>query len=285
MCDSRLFQLLALVVLFALSFLGRTSKAFATTIMASPIPQNTPSKSKVSKKKAQDQDEDDEDDDDVDVESDEDLADQGKAISGNAAFLSDYMLRGISQTDHNPALQGGFDWVHPLGMYLGVWGSNVHFSDAPASLELDLYGGYTYHFDEQENEKTSLSAGALYYTYWASSDLNNWMFPVKGQWRAFSLEADYFPHWNGQETQAVYLQAGWQDKLVWDVKLGALAGYSVFVGGEEPTDPNYADFTVSASKEYFGVEWGIAGVFVTETVMTETGTTGNRAVFSMSKGL
>ena len=60
-------------------------------------------------------------------------------ISGNVALTTDYRFRGISQTDRNPAVQGGFDWSHDSGFYLGTWGSNVDFA---GSLELDYYGGY-----------------------------------------------------------------------------------------------------------------------------------------------
>ena len=65
------------------------------------------------------------------------------SITGNLALTSNYMFRGISQTWDKPAIQGGFDWTHPSGFYLGTWASNV--SDNiynNASVEWDLYGGY-----------------------------------------------------------------------------------------------------------------------------------------------
>lgn len=68
-------------------------------------------------------------------------------LVANLAFYSQYVFRGISQTDKKPALQGGVDYTHASGAYLGLWASNVSWiSDAApgvsASLELDLYGGY-----------------------------------------------------------------------------------------------------------------------------------------------
>ncbi|MCC4114001.1 TorF family putative porin [Aromatoleum toluclasticum] len=72
-------------------------------------------------------------------------------IAANVALVSDYAYRGISQTDEKPALQGGFDYAHASGLYVGVWGSNVSWlSDLERgtgehsgnSLELDVYGGY-----------------------------------------------------------------------------------------------------------------------------------------------
>ncbi len=62
----------------------------------------------------------------------------------NAAVTSDYRYRGISQTRLQPALQGGADYVHAAGWYVGAWASTIKWTkDAggDGSIELDLYGG------------------------------------------------------------------------------------------------------------------------------------------------
>jgi uncharacterized protein (TIGR02001 family) len=66
--------------------------------------------------------------------------DSPHTVTGNLSFVSDYQYRGISQTDEDMAIQGGFDYAHTSGFYAGVWGSNVEFVDA--NMELDVYGGY-----------------------------------------------------------------------------------------------------------------------------------------------
>lgn len=58
-------------------------------------------------------------------------------VTGNIAFTSDYMFRGLSQTD-GPAVQGGLD-VAVDQFYVGAWGSNVNFNN---SVEMDLYAGF-----------------------------------------------------------------------------------------------------------------------------------------------
>ena len=64
-------------------------------------------------------------------------------FSGNAGLVSDYRFRGFTQTDYDPAFQGGFDFAHKSGFYLGNWNSNVEQSlYTGASLEMDFYGGY-----------------------------------------------------------------------------------------------------------------------------------------------
>jgi uncharacterized protein (TIGR02001 family) len=68
-------------------------------------------------------------------------------LSYNVGATTDYRFRGISQTSKNPAIQGGIDFAHKNGLYLGAWASNVSWvkdfnGASKGSLELDLYGGY-----------------------------------------------------------------------------------------------------------------------------------------------
>lgn len=95
----------------------------------------------------------------------------GKAaatVSGTAAVTSDYVFRGVSQTNRDPAVQAGFEWVE-AGFYAGTWGSSVSWlSDLSAdaakissSLELDAYAGYR----GAINGAVSFDIGAIYYAY------------------------------------------------------------------------------------------------------------------------
>ncbi|MFZ5505393.1 MAG: TorF family putative porin [Pseudomonadota bacterium] len=71
-------------------------------------------------------------------------------FTGNVGLFSQYVFRGISQTNEDIALQGGFDYSHASGFYIGTWGSNISWlTDSSAvtgytssSMELDVYGGY-----------------------------------------------------------------------------------------------------------------------------------------------
>lgn len=67
-------------------------------------------------------------------------------LSYNVGAVSDYRFRGIAQTAFKPALQGGIDFAHKSGFYLGTFASNVNwvkdFNGATkGSYEIDLYGG------------------------------------------------------------------------------------------------------------------------------------------------
>lgn len=68
-------------------------------------------------------------------------------LTGNFGFFSQYIFRGLTQTDTKPAAQGGFDYSHSSGIYLGTWASNISWlSDfgtySSSSLEWDFYGGF-----------------------------------------------------------------------------------------------------------------------------------------------
>ncbi len=59
-------------------------------------------------------------------------ADEGRKFtySFNLGATSDYVFRGVSQSDNDPALQGGVDVAYGI-LYAGVWASLVDFADAP----------------------------------------------------------------------------------------------------------------------------------------------------------
>jgi uncharacterized protein (TIGR02001 family) len=82
-------------------------------------------------------------------------------LTGNMTLISDYRFRGFTQTDYGPALQGGFDFAHKSGFYLGNWNSNVLSPlYTGASLEMDFYGGYKGSFGD-----VGYDVGAIYYYY------------------------------------------------------------------------------------------------------------------------
>lgn len=65
----------------------------------------------------------------------------------NVGVVSDYRFRGMTQTNFGGALQGGVDFAHKSGLYVGTWASNVswikQFNGATAGdWELDIYGGF-----------------------------------------------------------------------------------------------------------------------------------------------
>jgi len=98
----------------------------------------------------------------------------GGSISYNVAATSDYVFRGVTQTDGDAAIQGGIDYSHGM-FYVGTWASNVSFAD----YEVDLYAGIkptagdfsfdlgaiTYQYNDGSLNTTELKAGVSHPLY------------------------------------------------------------------------------------------------------------------------
>ena len=86
--------------------------------------------------------------------------------SGNVTLTSDYVWRGISQSNEDLAIQGGFDYANGI-FYAGTWASSIDFEDtSDSNVELDLYGGLASEF----GNGVSWDVGVIGYLYPDSDD-------------------------------------------------------------------------------------------------------------------
>ncbi len=83
-------------------------------------------------------------------------------VTGTAAVLSEYRLRGISQTDNDPAVQASITLTTAPGLYAGVWASNLAGNGTwgGSNMELDLIGGYS-----KAIGGATVDGGLVYYVY------------------------------------------------------------------------------------------------------------------------
>ncbi|MFZ5721028.1 MAG: TorF family putative porin [Pseudomonadota bacterium] len=86
------------------------------------------------------------------------LAQEEIAVDFNLGVASEYVFRGVSQTDEDPQVFGGADLTAGM-FYAGFWASNVDFGDS-TDAEFDLYAGVTPIVGLFE-----LDLGVLYYGY------------------------------------------------------------------------------------------------------------------------
>jgi len=65
-------------------------------------------------------------------------------VTGNLGLTSDYRFRGVSQTQNAPAVQGGIDYNHVSGLYIGNWNSSVssQMYTGGSGVESDVYAGF-----------------------------------------------------------------------------------------------------------------------------------------------
>ena len=95
-------------------------------------------------------------------------------VTANVTVASNYIYRGLTQTNNKPAIQGGFDYAHESGFYIGNWNSNISWisdsgtttksgtSAITAPLEMDFYAGFK---KELIGEGFASDIGVLQYYY------------------------------------------------------------------------------------------------------------------------
>ncbi|MBU4568407.1 MAG: TorF family putative porin, partial [Alphaproteobacteria bacterium] len=97
-------------------------------------------------------------------------------FSGNVAISSDYVWRGVSQSNGDMAISGGFDYANGM-FYAGTWASNIDFEDASdANVEIDFYGGIASEF----SNGVTWDLGVIYYVYPDSEDSDLDFVELKG---------------------------------------------------------------------------------------------------------
>jgi uncharacterized protein (TIGR02001 family) len=69
--------------------------------------------------------------------------------SGELALTSDYLVRGISRTNNDPALQAAVNYLNPTGFLAGAFASNVQIGPSKQKdVELSAYIGYAWNVNE-----------------------------------------------------------------------------------------------------------------------------------------
>ena len=206
------------------------------------------------------------------------MAAEGESpFSANVSLVSDYLYRGISQTGHKPAIQGGFDYEHPSGFYVGVWGSNVSFyrdlytetagaaGASSSSLELDTYFGFKNTFARD----FSYDVGFLRYNYPATypagatkADTDEIYGALGYKWitakYSYSL-GDTFATASARGTNYIEIEADFP--VAESFELRAHVGKQTFKGpnaGVGPMNLSYTDYRIGVAKEIADFELSLA---------------------------
>ncbi|HEX6792289.1 MAG TPA: TorF family putative porin [Casimicrobiaceae bacterium] len=205
-------------------------------------------------------------------------------FSGNFGIYSQYIFRGLTQTDRKPAFQGGFDVAHASGFYAGTWGSNVswlHDAGVVAhggSLEWDFYGGYKYAI----NDDFGVDAGALYYYYPGSyvagaTNPDTTELYVAGSWKWLSLKYSHavsnaFGVAGSRNSRYLDLSANYP--ITGQITLNAHVGRQEFAGSTNGTGNgdtlNYTDWKLGLTWSVNG--WNL-GAYYTDTNARDAGYT------------
>ncbi len=214
-------------------------------------------------------------------------------ISANVTFTTDYVFRGISQTNEKFAVQGGFDWTsESTGIYVGTWASNISYDEA--SVELDGYVGWAKSFGD-----FGVDVGWLHYNYPGESVLNTDEVYVTGSWKWISASYYYTAssEWFGLKDArgSGYLLLGAEYTFPMGFTVGGTYG-STMLSGDDPDLPlkndflDYEDYKVYvgySDATYTGLDYELAYTdtsFDNDAVKTDIGPIADdRVFFSVSK--
>ncbi|MBF0154712.1 MAG: hypothetical protein HQL64_13305 [Magnetococcales bacterium] len=198
-------------------------------------------------------------------------------FTSNVSLTSDYVWRGISQSNRSPAIQGGFKVAHELGFYASVWGSNVDFGNGATTvdgglphLEMDLTGGFTKEFPNG----VSIDLGLLHYNYPGSSrqlgaNFNEYYFGLgyKLMGVGLSTKYSYSPDYTGSTNAAGVLTADQSASYIegqadyeFPFKIKGLAHYGYSFGDYfrvPGSSRGYGDYRLGLTKELVGLDFGL----------------------------
>ena len=204
-------------------------------------------------------------------------------ITANVTVVNDYRYRGISQSNFKPAIQGGFDYAHESGLYIGNWNSSISWisdSTSPggsaavhqsvsAPIEMDFYAGFKKEFI---GEGFASDIGVLQYYYPTSGyPVNNAMAnpntteiyaaqnftfgPVTGFAKVSYAVSTLFGNVNSSGSYYPDLTLNY-DTGVWGLALNGHVGYQYVAGNQPSGASSLASFPgVSNSTLYSYTDW------------------------------
>ncbi len=205
----------------------------------------------------------------------------GSPIAANVTVVNDYRYRGISQSNFKPAIQGGFDYAHESGFYIGNWNSSISWiSDAAsaggknnvsAPIEMDFYAGIK---KELIGEGFASDLGVLQY-YYPTTGLpsgatnpntteiyaaQNFTFgPITGFAKFSYAATTLFGFTNSAGSYYPDLTVNY-DTGIWGLALNAHVGYQYVAGNVQGSKPNqtnsslysYTDYKLGVTKDFGG---------------------------------
>jgi len=190
-------------------------------------------------------------------------------FTGNVGLFSSYRFRGIAQTYDKPAIQGGLDFSHVSGFYLGNWNSNVNQGAGypGGNIEMDFYGGWKKTWGDW-----GIDLGGIYYYYpGTNASLNNPLSPfnnrtgqvhtgkvdngelyIAGSWKWISLKyshavTDYFSTPNTKNSGYIDLSANYDLGDGWGIN-----GHVGNLNFKNMNNGDYTDWKLGVTKDLGG---------------------------------
>jgi uncharacterized protein (TIGR02001 family) len=192
-------------------------------------------------------------------------------VTANVTVTNNYIYRGLTQSNYKPAIQGGFDYAHESGLYIGNWNSSISWvSDGgmatSAPTEMDFYGGFK---KDLIAEGFASDFGVLQYYYPTSGIIagktnpntteiyaaqNFTAGPVTGFFKFSYSLSNTFGTYGSTGSNYTDLTANY-DTGYWGIALNAHAGYQKIAGqyyAAGAPSLSYADWKLGLTKDFGG---------------------------------
>ena len=177
--------------------------------------------------------------------------------SANASVTSNYIWRGLTQTENESAVQGGIDYAADSGFYVGTWASNVNYGAGDVySYEHDVYAGYAFSTGD-----ISWDVGYLYYNYDSEAEFDFGEVYVGMGLGDFSIQYNLLANTEADEAEgqdfgfgeAYYLSLDYGFELTNGVGVGLHIGHhdGDFAEAFNGNASGYTDYNVTFSKDGF----------------------------------
>lgn len=160
-------------------------------------------------------------------------------VSMNIGATSNYMWRGVTQSNDGAAVSGGMDYKHESGFYAGTWTSSI----AGGDYELDLYAGFS-----GEAAGFGYDIGAISYQYPISESYFHEVY-FNGSYNILTFGGAYTFGSDDDDTAEfsqgdVYAYVGLETEVSEGITVGLKAGSYAFSNSDNglpAADPNYAE--------------------------------------------
>ncbi len=191
-------------------------------------------------------------------------------VTVNASGSSNYIWRGLTQSQNEATISGGMDYASDTGFYVGTWVSNVNYAPNDAfSYENDLYLGFS-----NETNGIGYDVGYLYYNYDSQANFDFGEIYGELSYGGFALSGYILANTEAKEGidqdfgfgEAYYVSLGYEHPLKNDFTLGVHIGRHAgdFNEAFNGVPGDYTDYSVSLSKNGFSF-------MVTDTDLSNTG--------------
>ena len=210
----------------------------------------------------------------------QDAEEEESPISWSLTATSDYVFRGVSQSDEDPTGQAGITYSSPVGVYAGVWASGVDFGTNKPDVEVDYFVGYNVDLSEKVNFDVMVNR----YTYPDAAGGNFVELITKTTFfDNYSATVAYTDDFFGLDEESVYYALGASYDLPKDFSVALNVGHTTI--SEKLAYDDYSDYGVTFSKAIGPVTASLGYVGTDSHGETNFGPWAeDRVVFSLSVG-